>query len=69
METKQIVDSILETVRNEITMFVEEESKITSSREYEERVIEIGRNLSRQIIKGTQGKIPKVCITNCTIVN
>ncbi len=59
METKQLVDTILETVRAEMTTFIEEESKIKCPVEYETRVIEIARRLSKNLIQGTQGKLPK----------
>jgi len=59
METKQIVDSILETVKQELTKFVEQEGKITSSKEYEFRVNELGRLFSKEVIEGVQGKVPK----------
>lgn len=41
METNQIVDSILETVRDEMTTFVDQESSIKCPIQYETRVIEI----------------------------
>ena len=59
MDTKQLVDSILETVRTEITEFVEQESSIQCAVEYEMRVIEIGRTISKNLILGTQGNLPK----------
>ena len=58
MESKsQIVDSILETVRSEISLFVEEEAEIKCPVEYELRVMEVSRVLSRNLILGTQGKV------------
>lgn len=59
METKQLVDSILETVRAEISDFVEQESSIICPIEYEIRLIEIGRKVSKNILLGTQGQLPK----------
>jgi len=59
METNKIVDSILETVKEEVTLFVEQESSIKCPIEYETRVINIARMMSRGIIQGTQGQIPK----------
>ena len=59
METKQIVDSILENVRAEITQFVEKEPTIQCPIEYELRVLELARIFSRKLILETQGKIPK----------
>ena len=59
METKQTVDSILETVRAEISQFVDEESDIKCPIEYETRLLEMGRNFARTLLLGTQGKLPK----------
>lgn len=59
METKDIVESILETVRKELTEFVEQESEIASSIEYEERVVQLCRQFGTEVLKGTSGKIPK----------
>lgn len=60
MESKQqLVDSILETVREELASFVEEESGITSSLEYEQRLIDLSRHFARVTLKKTQGELPK----------
>lgn len=59
METKDLVDSILETVRTEITEFVEQEKAIICPIDYELRVLEIGRKLSRSLILGSHGALPK----------
>lgn len=59
METKQVVESILETVRKEVTNFVETECQITSSIEYEEKVLEICRQFGRGLIEQSMGKMPK----------
>ena len=59
METKQLVDSILETVRAEISEFVEQESTIQCPIEYELRLLEIARNLAKNLLLGTQGDLPK----------
>ena len=59
METKQLVDAILETVRAEMTTFIEEESDIKCPVEYETRVIEIARTMSRNLIAVSQGTLPK----------
>jgi len=59
MESKQLVDSILETVRAEMTAFIQHESEIKCPVEYEMRVLEIARTLSRNLIEQSQGKLPK----------
>lgn len=59
METKTVVDSILETVRAEISHFIEQEPDIQCPVEYEMRVLEISRTMSKNLILGAQGKLPK----------
>ena len=59
METKQIVDSILEAVREEVTQFVETQDQITSSLEYEERLLDIGRQFTLGLLVNSSGKQPK----------
>lgn len=58
-KSKEIVDSILESMREELTQFVDEESQITSSLEYEERVLELSRKFAAGLITKSQGKMPK----------
>ena len=58
MENQILIDSILETVKAEITDFVEQESSITCPIEYEKRLIEIGRKTTLNLLLGTQGKLP-----------
>jgi hypothetical protein len=59
MDTKEIVNSILETVRTEITDFVKLDTTSGCPIEYEKRVIDIARNLSKSLILGAQGGLPK----------
>lgn len=59
MEKRAIVDTILESLRDEVSQFVEEESKIDSSIEYEERVLSLAREFARKLTLETQGKIAK----------
>ena len=56
---EQIVDAILESMRAEVLQFVKQESKITSSVEYEERLLELSKKFARGLISKSQGKIPK----------
>lgn len=58
-KSKEIVDSILESMRAELTQFVDEESQIKSSLEYEERVLELSRKFAAGLITKSQGKMPK----------
>ena len=60
MESKeQVVDSILETVREELSVFVEQESQINCPFEYEMRVSKIAQIFAQNLIIGAQGKLPK----------
>lgn len=58
-KSKSIADAILESMREELTQFIEEESQITSSLEYEERVAELSRKFAFGLINKSQGKMPR----------
>lgn len=59
MKSKEKVDAILEAMREEVQQFLEEESQISSSTEYEDRVIELSRKFARGLISKSQGQMPK----------
>lgn len=59
MKSKEKVDAILESMREELTEFMEQESQITSATEYEERVLELSRKFAMGLISKSQGKVPK----------
>ena len=59
MEKDKIVDRILESLREEVSQFVEEESQITSSIEYEERLLSLSRKFARNLTLESQGTMPK----------
>ena len=59
MKSKEIVDAILESMREEVQQFVEQESQISSSAEYEERVLELSKKFALGLIVQSQGKMPK----------
>lgn len=59
MKSKDKVDAILESLREEVMQFVEEESGIISSTEYEERVLELSKKFAVDLITKSQGKLPK----------
>jgi len=56
---KELVDSILEAVRQEVTDFVEIQDQIDSSVEYEEKLIQLARKFAQELVKGSSGKLPK----------
>ncbi|MEM7298538.1 MAG: hypothetical protein AAF391_09770 [Bacteroidota bacterium] len=59
MKSKEIADAIWESMRKEVEQFIEQESQITSSLEYEERVVELSRKFAQDLITKSQGKLPK----------
>ena len=59
MNTEEKVDAIFESMREEVKQFVEQESQITSSTEYEERVLELSKQFALGLIAKSQGKMPK----------
>lgn len=64
METKLLVDSLPGAVGAEMTWFIGQESEIKCPLEYETRALAIGRSVSRNLILGVQGKLPKSRNTN-----
>ncbi len=59
MDTKHLTDLILESMREEVTEFVKTQGDITSSIEYEERVIELSRKFAAGLISKSAGQLPK----------
>jgi hypothetical protein len=58
MKSKEITDAILESIREDVAQFVEQESQITSSTEYEERVLELSKKFAVGLLSKSQGKMP-----------
>lgn len=56
---KELTDLILESMREEVSQFIETEGKITSSTEYEERVLELSKKFAREIVLRSAGELPK----------
>ena len=59
METKQIVTSILRTIEQELTDFINEQSQIDCPIEYEKRVISLARSYGQKVLQGSSGELPK----------
>jgi len=59
MNSKEIVDTILNSMREDLRAFVEQESEIKSSVEYEDRVAELSRQFAKELILKSQGQMPK----------
>lgn len=58
-ESQELADALLASMRAEIIQFMEQESQIESSTEYEERVLELSRKFARSLIGKSQGKQAK----------
>jgi len=59
MKDKQIVESILGALREEVEEFVKKESEITDPVEYEEKVLALSRKFAKELISQSQGNLPK----------
>ena len=59
MDSKHLTDLILESMRAEVTEFVKTQGDITSSLEYEERVLELSRKFAAGLISQSAGQLPK----------
>lgn len=59
METKQLVDSILRTIEQELTDFIESQEQIDCPIEYEKRVVGLARSYGQNILRQSMGKVPK----------
>lgn len=57
--TQELADALFESMRAEVMQFMEQESQINSSTEYEERVLELSRKFAKSLITKSQGKMPK----------
>lgn len=54
-----LTNEILESMREEVDEFLSTHDQITSSVEYEEKVLEIARKFAAGLISGGSGKLPK----------
>ena len=52
MTKSQVIEMIMQELREDIEEFMSVEDKITSSIEYEDRVVEICRTLGRKLVAG-----------------
>ncbi|MFT4537570.1 MAG: hypothetical protein ACI9P5_004955 [Saprospiraceae bacterium] len=59
METKQLVSSILRTIEQELTDFINDQSQIDCPIEYEKRVINLARSYGQKVLQGSSGGLPK----------
>lgn len=54
-----LTEEILASVREEVNDFLATEGQITSSLEYEDKVLEIARKFAANLIAGGQGQMPQ----------
>lgn len=54
-----LTDEILASMREEVNEFLATEAQITSSLEYEEKVLEIARKFAATLISGGAGGLPQ----------
>ena len=54
-----LTDEILDSIREEVDEFLSTHDQITSSVDYEEKVLEIARKFAARLISGGSGKLPK----------
>jgi hypothetical protein len=59
MEKHIIAESILKAVKSEVLEFIDEESKIPSAIEYEQRVMDIALKFASELIQQSRGDLPK----------
>jgi len=59
MTKDEITDLILESMRDEVAKFVDQQGKITSSTQYESKALELGRKFTAGLITHSAGKLPK----------
>jgi hypothetical protein len=59
MDKRQIIESILKTVRSEVEGWVEEEGKIKDPIEYEGRLLERALRIGKAMMEESGGKLPR----------
>ncbi|MEM6349113.1 MAG: hypothetical protein AAF927_34825 [Bacteroidota bacterium] len=59
MKSKLLTDLILESMREDVEQFVKTEGKITSSTEYEDRLIDLSRKFTSQLVRHGSAPLPK----------
>lgn len=58
-KTHPLTNEILESMREEVNKFLSTQDQITSSVEYEEKVLDLARKFAAGLISGGSGKLPK----------
>ena len=59
MENQEKIDAILRKVRTQLESFMSEESTITDPIEYENKLLNLGKTLSLEVLLESRGKMPK----------
>ena len=59
MDKQEIIKSILRTVEQEVTDWIEEEDTITDALDYEKRLLERSLRIGGVMLAGSKGKVSK----------
>lgn len=59
MDTTKQVESILSSMREDLALFLSEEGSISTSKEYEERVLALSKQFAQSVISSSMGQMPK----------
>ena len=59
MDKQEIIKSILRTVEQEVTEWIEEEDTITDALDYEKRLFERSLRIGGVMLAGSKGKVSK----------
>jgi len=59
MDKRAIIESILRTVEQEVTDWIEEEETITDAFDYEKRLLERSMRIGGIMLAGSKGKLSK----------
>jgi hypothetical protein len=58
MNKIEVKNSILKTVEQEVSQWLDQEPHITSGYDYETKLIEMGRRITKEIMVQSMGKLP-----------
>ena len=59
MDKQSRIDSILREMRTKLETYMDQESSITDPIEYEDELIKIGQQFSREVLRSSIEKMPK----------
>lgn len=59
MDNQSRIDSILREMRTKLETYLDQESSITDPIKYEDELIKIGQQFSREVLRSSVEKMPK----------